>query len=169
MGAHIKVPVPMTASAHTVMNALRRIVQGLRQSAAYSEKTTGLTAAQLLVLKQVAAHDGLSVNALASATFTHQSTVSEVVTRLELKGFVTRDRAADDARRVEVHLTANGRAVLAVNPSSASDRLMQAVKALPPETLDSLAAGLDALIRNAGLSDEAAAMFFEDKPLEPPE
>ena len=159
----------MTASAHTVMNALRRIVQGLRQSAAYSERTTGLTAAQLLVLKQVAANDGLSVNALAAATFTHQSTVSEVVTRLELKGFVTRDRAEDDARRVEVHLTSNGRAVLAVNPSSASDRLMQAVKTLPPETLDSLAAGLEALIRNAGLSDEAAVMFFEDKTSEPPE
>jgi len=156
----------MNASAHTVMNCLRRIVQGLRQSAAYSEKTTGLTAAQLLVLKQVAANDGLSVNALAAATFTHQSTVSEVVARLELKGFITRDRAADDARRVEVHLTPNGRAVLAVNPSSASDRLMQAVKALPPETLDSLAAGLEALIRNAGLSDEAAVMFFEDKPPE---
>ena len=162
----------MTAPAHTVMNALRRIVQGLRQSAAYSEKTTGLTAAQLLVLKQVAAHDGqsshgMSVNALAAATFTHQSTVSEVVSRLELKGFVQRDRAADDARRVEVSLTPNGHAVLEVNPSSASDRLMQAVKALPPETLEGLATGLDALIRTAGLTDEAAVLFFEDKS-EPP-
>jgi len=159
----------MTASAHTVMNALRRIVQGLRQSAAYSEKTTGLTAAQLLILKQVAAHDGLSVNALATATYTHQSTVSEVVTRLELKGFVTRERAADDARRVEIHLTPNGRAVLAINPSSASDRLMTAVRALPPETLDSLASGLEALIRNAGLAEEPAVLFFEDKPPEPPQ
>jgi DNA-binding MarR family transcriptional regulator len=159
----------MTESAHTVMNALRRIVQGLRESAAYSEKTTGLTAAQLLVLKQVAGNDGMSVNALATATFTHQSTVSEVVTRLELKGFVTRERAADDARRVAIHLTPNGRAVLAVNPSSASDRLMTAVKSLPPETLDSLAAGLDALIRNAGLADEPAILFFEDKPPELPQ
>ena len=153
----------MTTSAHTVMNALRRIVQGLRQSAAYSEKTTGLTAAQLLVLKQVAAHDGLSVNALAAATFTHQSTVSEVVARLELKGFVQRERATQDARRVEVHLTPNGRALLSINPSSASDRLMQAVKSLPAETLDGLAVGLDALIRQAGLTEEAAVLFFEDK------
>ncbi len=162
-----------TTPAHTVMNALRRIVQGLRQSAAYSEKTTGLTAAQLLVLKHVAAHDGqsfqgLSVNALAAATFTHQSTVSEVVSRLELKGFVSRARAADDARRVEIHLTSNGRAVLAVNPSSASDRLMQAVKTLPADTLDGLAIGLDALIRAAGLSDEAAVLFFEDNQPEDP-
>ena len=151
------------------MNALRRIVQGLRQSAAYSEKTTGLTAAQLLVLKQVAAHDGLSVNALAAATYTHQSTVSEVITRLELKGFVQRERAAEDARRVEVHLTPTGRALLSINPSSAADRLMQAVKSLPPETLDGLATGLDALIRNAGLTEEPAVLFFEDKPFEPPQ
>ncbi len=157
-----------TTPAHTVMNALRRIVQGLRQSAAYSETTTGLTAAQLLVLKHVAAHDSLSINALAAATFTHQSTVSEVVSRLELKGFVSRERAADDARRVEIHLTATGRAVLAVNPSSASDRLMQAVKSLPAGTLDDLAIGLEALIRAAGLSDEAAVLFFEENPPEDP-
>lgn len=154
--------------AHTVMNALRRIVQGLRQSAAYSEKTTGLTAAQLLVLKNVSAHEGLSVNALAAATFTHQSTVSEIVSRLELKGFVSRDRAADDGRRVEIHLTPNGRSVLAVNPSSASDRLMQAVKTLPADTLDDLAIGLDALIRAAGLTDEAAVLFFDDNCPEDP-
>ena len=158
----------MTTSAHNVMNALRRIVQGLRHSAAYTEKTTGLTAAQLLILKQVAAHDGLSVNALATATFTHQSTVSEIVSRLELKGFIRRERAAQDARRVEIHLTPNGHAVLSIHPSSASDRLMNAVKALPPETLDGLAAGLDTLIRTAGLTEEIAVLFFEDKPLEPP-
>lgn len=153
----------MTTSAHIAMNALRRIVQGLRQSAAYSEKTIGLTAAQLLILKQVDAHDGTSVNALASATFTHQSTVSEIVSRLELKGFLWRERAAGDARRVEIHLTETGRALLSMSPPSASDRLMQAVKALPPETLESLAAGLDTLIRTAGLTEEVAVLFFEDK------
>jgi len=158
----------MTAPAHTVMNALRRIVQGLRQSAAYSEKTIGLTAAQLLVLKQVSAHDGVSVNGLAAATFTHQSTVSEIVSRLELKGFLRRERATDDARRVEVHLTPNGRALLSINPPSASDRLMQAVKTLPPETLDGLAKGLDAVIHAAGLTEEAAVLFFEDKHPEDP-
>ena len=158
----------MTTPAHTVMNSLRRIVQGLRQSAAYTEKTTGLSAAQLLILKQIAAHDGLSVTALATATFTHQSTVSEIVSRLELKGYIRRERATQDARRVEIHLTPNGRAVLSIHPSSASDRLMNAVKALPPETLDGLAAGLDALIRTAGLTEEAAVLFFEDKPVDPP-
>ena len=158
----------MTVPAHIVMNALRRIVQGLRQSAAYSEKTTGLTAAQLLILKQVAAHDGLSVNALAAATFTHQSTVSEIVSRLELKGFLQRERAPDDARRVEVRLTPNGRALLSINPSSASDRLMQAVKGLPPETLAGLATGLDALIHAAGLTDETPVLFFDDKHPEDP-
>jgi len=159
----------MTAPAHTVMNALRRIVQGLRQSAAYSEKTIGLTAAQLLILKQVQAHDGLSVNALAAATYTHQSTVSEIVSRLELKGFVQRDRATDDARRVEIRLTSNGRALLSMNPYSASARLMQAVKSLPPETVESLAQGLEALIRTAGLAEETPVLFFEDKSPENPE
>jgi len=153
----------MTTSAHVVMNALRRIVQGLRQSAAHSEKTIGLTAAQLLVLKQVAAHDGISVNGLAAATFTHQSTVSEIVSRLEQRGFLQRERAAGDARRVEIHLTSTGRSLLSISPPNASDRLMTAVKALPPETLDALAAALNTLIHTAGFTEEAAVLFFEDK------
>ncbi|MGN6364157.1 MarR family winged helix-turn-helix transcriptional regulator [Asticcacaulis taihuensis] len=146
-----------------VMDSLRRIVQALRQSATHSEQATGLTAAQLLVLKRIQAHEGLSVNELAAATFTHQSTVSEIVTRLETRGLIRRARAATDGRRVELYLTEAGQAVLTASPVSAHEKLMQAVATLPPPTLEKLAGGLNALIEAAHLNEHPARFFFEDK------
>lgn len=146
-----------------VMDSLRRIVQALRESTRQSEQANRPTPAQLLVLKRIEGHDGISVNELAALTFTHQSTVSEIVSRLETRGLVRRERAATDGRRVEIHLTVDGRSALVSSPLSAHEKLMQAVSALPSQTLSDLAGGLDALINAARLTDQPAAFFFEDK------
>jgi hypothetical protein len=52
----------MPSDPQVIMDALRRIVQALRQSSAHCEKSSGITGAQALVLKHVAAGEGLSVN-----------------------------------------------------------------------------------------------------------
>jgi DNA-binding MarR family transcriptional regulator len=152
-----------SSQTRIVMDSLRRIVQALRESTRQSEQASGPTPAQLLVLKRIEARDGLSVNELAALAFTHQSTVSEIVSRLEARSLVRRERAAADGRRVEVHLTDEGRAALETSPSSAHEKLMQAVGSLPPQTLSDLAGGLDALIHAARLADQPAAFFFEEQ------
>ncbi len=152
--------------AHTVMNALRRIVQALRSSASHSEELTGLTAAQMLIMKQIHNRRAVSVNALAALTFTHQSTVSEIVSRLETKGLLTRDRSPEDGRRVEVRLTGQGVALVELSPPTTHERLMAAVKSLPPEDLDNLAKGLAALIAATDLGAQKPEMFFEEKSLD---
>lgn len=146
-----------------VMESLRRIVQALRQSATYSEKVTGVTAAQLLVLKRIEGREGLSVNELATLTFTHQSTVSEIISRLETRGLLRRARATTDGRRVELYLTEAGQHTLGASPVSAHEKLMEAVTTLPPQTLGKLAEGLEALIEAAHLNEHPARFFFEDK------
>lgn len=113
--------MPSPTDPQIVMDSLRRIVQALRQSATHSEQATGLTAAQLLVLKRIQAHEGLSVNELAAATFTHQSTVSEIVSRLEARSLIRRARAAADGRRVELYLTEAGQTALTASPVSAHE------------------------------------------------
>ncbi len=151
----------MSSDAQTIMDALRRIVQALRQSAAQSQESSNTTGAQALVLKHVAAREGLSINDLAGLTFTHQSTVSEVVSRLESRGLLVRERAAEDGRRVELHLTDTGRALAGMAILTAQEKLMGALQGMPPPLLRQLAQGLDALIGAAGLSEEAPVMFFE--------
>ncbi|MBI1219987.1 MAG: winged helix DNA-binding protein [Rhodobacteraceae bacterium] len=151
----------MLSDHQTIMDALRRIVQALRQSSAHSEQDSNVTGAQALILKHVAAREGLSINELAGLTFTHQSTVSEVVGRLETRGLVQRARAQGDGRRCELRLTDEGKAAGHGTMITMQERLMQALHDLPPATLSQLADGLDALIGAAGLAEEPPIMFFE--------
>ena len=72
-----------TSSRHPhVLDAMRRIVQALRESSRWAERHVGLSGAQLFVLQTLAETPGLSVNELAERTHTHQSSVSVVVSRL---------------------------------------------------------------------------------------
>ncbi len=64
-----------------MLDAIRRIVQALRESSRAAEKRVGLSGAQLFVLQTLGESPGLSLNELAERTRTHQSSVSVVVTQ----------------------------------------------------------------------------------------
>lgn len=147
------------------MQSLRRIVQALRQSSAHAQQSANLTGAQALLLRHIANRDGLCVNDLAALTFTHQSTVSEVVGRLEARGLLERARTATDGRRRSLHLTPAGQVAVRNSPTTAQETLMTALQTLPPQTVAGLARGLESLIDTAGLATTAApVMFFEPDP-----
>jgi len=145
-----------------VVDGLRRIVHALHYSHRQAEQRWQLSAAQLLVLQRLAEQPTLSVNELADRTFTHQSTVSVVVTRLVSRGLVRRGRAGDDARRAELALTAPGRALLQRAMSSAQGQLIDALDAMPAAQLRRLAVGLHDIVDALGVSAEPAGMFFEE-------
>ncbi len=145
-----------------VLDNLRRIVQAVRLSSAQIGGPDGVTSAQFLILKQIEAHPGISVGDLAALTLTHQSSVSEVIGRLEARGMIVRARAAEDGRRREIHLAPAGQKVLARPVETIQERLIAAMAALPPETLAALDGGLEALIREAGIAIDPAPMFLED-------
>jgi len=151
----------MDSRPQQVMDALRRIVQAVRQSSAQFERATGLTSAQILILRNVAANAGASINDLAAQTLTHQSTVSEVTGRLEAKGLLVRARSSEDGRRRELQITDAGRAALSMSTETIQETLMRALGTLPSETLDCLVTGLDGLIASAGLGSGPAPMFLE--------
>jgi DNA-binding MarR family transcriptional regulator len=151
-------------ATRAVLDAVRHIVRTLREASRGAERTVGVSAAQLFVLHRLAGARALSVNELAARTVTHQSSVSVVVTKLEAQGLVSRVRAADDARRVDVSLTAAGRAVLARAPAAAQDRLIAALALLGRPARSRLAIGLAALIDAMGGADHHPPMFFEAPP-----
>lgn len=151
----------MVSDLQTTMDALRRIVQALRQSSAHSEQSSNVTGAQALVLRHISARDGLSVNDLAALTFTHQSTVSEVISRLENRDFVERARATDDGRRRVLRLTAAGQAAVGNTTMPTQETLMRTLENMPPATVAALAQGLKALVDAAGLANAQPVMFFE--------
>lgn len=145
-----------------VLDSIRRIVRLLRLSSREAEREVGLTGAQLFVLQKLSEAGMLSVNDLAAITHTHQSSVSVVAQALVDKGLVSRARADDDARRLELTLTAAARTLLRKAPGAAQDRLIDALEKLPAASRSQLAKSLARLVEEAGLGDEEAPMMFED-------
>jgi DNA-binding MarR family transcriptional regulator len=152
---------PATTDAARAMDALRRIVHALHSANARAEGSLRVTAAQLFVLRQIAAAPGLSLSALAARTRGAQSSVSEVVSRLVAQGLVQRRASREDARRIELSLAAGGRAIAARAGETIQETLVAAFERLPPAQQESLAQGMEEWLRSAGLEGEAAAFFFE--------
>lgn len=72
-----------------------------------------LTPRQLLVLRALCRHDGMSQTAIVSATGIDRSTLSDIVRRLTKRGCVTRRRSREDARAYVVRCTDEGKSLVA--------------------------------------------------------
>lgn len=143
------------------MDGLRRLVRALRSSNIESERRTGITTAQLFVLKHIAEHPGGSLGDVATRTLTTQSTASEVVARLVARGLVSRKPAAEDRRRVVLSATADGRRVIEASSPPVQERLIDAISQLPDSQQEAIARGLTAWLDAAGFGELAPSMFFE--------
>src|ERR1700759_1774502 len=139
------------AAVRKLMDSFRRIVQTLRSSHR-SAGSLNLTGAQLFVIKVLGELAGaMSVNELAEATQTTQSTVSAVTARLIERGLVASGRAEDDARRAELSLTARGRGRHRKGPATVAQlRLAEALQELPARDAATLNRILDAIVSRMG-------------------
>lgn len=148
-----------------VLDAIRRIVRALRESSRAAERAVGIGAAQLFVLQRIATAPGLSLNELAARTFTHQSSVSVVVSRLVERGLLTRTRGGgDDGRRISISATPAGRALLAQAPAAAQERLLAGLASMGAGSRRQLADLLGRLVDQMALPDRSPPMFFEPAP-----
>lgn len=140
---------------------VRRLERGLRLAARQVERATGLSAAQLFVLQRLDQAEGLSLNELASQTFTDRSSVSAVVDRLAEAGLARRSVDPEDKRRADVRITRRGRDVLARAPAAPTDLLLRGLTRLSRERLQSLGESLAVL--NDALGFVAADLLFESR------
>jgi MarR family transcriptional regulator, organic hydroperoxide resistance regulator len=98
----------------------------------------GLTYPQYLVLLVLWETDGASVRTLSDRLYLDSGTLTPLLTRLAAAGLVRRVRSKDDARVVEIHLTAAGK------------RLKRAARAVPEALLCRLGLPLSDLRRIHG-------------------
>ncbi|HKW48751.1 MAG TPA: MarR family winged helix-turn-helix transcriptional regulator [Gemmatimonadaceae bacterium] len=147
------------------MDAIRSIVRALRVNTRSIEIRLGISLAQLWILQLLDARPSQSVNDLAEATATHQSSVSVVVRRLVDRGFVTRKVATEDRRRVCVDITDAGRSLLRKAPPTVQVELIGALRRMAPEPRQNLANLIRAWLSDAGLDvNERPPMLMEDEP-----
>ncbi len=69
----------------------------------------GLTYPQYLAMLVLWERDGLTVSEMGERLYLDSGTLTPLLKRLEVGGFISRLRAADDERRVYITLTAAGR------------------------------------------------------------
>lgn len=159
---HLKNP-PSLSEIRLLLDAIRQLVRALRLSDREISQRLGISAAQLFVMHQLKSSEPMSLGELAAATFTDQSSVSTVVSRLVEQELVSRDRASDDARRLELRLTRSGKALLKRAPATVQERLIAAIERLPAKRRKDLTSSLRAIVEETGLSG-SAPMFFEETP-----
>lgn len=125
-----------------VIDSLRSIVQSLRSANRDAEQNLGISSAQLFVLQELKDRPALSINELAERTFTHQSSVSMVVTKLVQSRLVTRTAARSDGRKMSISITASGRMLLRRSPDAAQTTLVAALRRMPAGELRALSSAL---------------------------
>ena len=156
-----------SADTRAVLDAVRRIVQSLRESSRWAEKALGLSGAQLFVLQTLAESPGISLNDLAARTHTHQSSVSTVVARLVASGHVVRRKSVVDGRAVTLSLSLRGRRVADRAPHAAQERLILGIERLSASRRVALASALGSLADVMDATDPEPPMFFEDRGRKP--
>jgi DNA-binding MarR family transcriptional regulator len=145
------------------IDAVRRIVRGLRVAAAETQSDAGVSGAQLFVLTQLRDKPAHSLSELGERTMTDRSSVATVVERLTERGFVTTQAAAEDRRRTVIQITAAGRALLRRAPQPPAARLVEGLSVFSKRDLAGLAAALERLVAGMGLAEEPAVMLFSDE------
>jgi len=140
-----------------VLQQLRVVVRLAGSHSAQLERSTGIPGAQLWALHEVAQADGLSVGDLARRLRVHQTTVSNLLHRLEDGGLVRKGRAPHDQRIVQVHLTAAGRRALKNAPGPARGLLPNVLDGMKPAQLRKVHEGLAVLVDCMGGFDAALA------------
>jgi len=114
-------------------------------------KRSELSGASRAVLHHLSLAGPLTIGEAAAHLDRAQSVVSDIVSQLQAKGLLERERDPDDRRRTLVWLTPAGIARLARDGQVLStDLLGPALGALPPDQLRTLFEGLRAVVAAAG-------------------
>lgn len=151
-----------TSPEAAVLDGVRRLVRAQRESSREAQKRAGVSGAQLFVLQKLRESAALSLGELSERTLTHQSSVSVVVHKLVEAGLVARKKSKRDARRLELSLTARGRALLKRAPRLFQDKLLGALDGLRPAARAGLGEALQDLCEAMGIAEGPAAMFSEE-------
>lgn len=149
--------------AQLVLDSIRQIVRSLRTFSKTTERDIGLSTAQIFVLqKLMEAGRALSVNELARATLTHQSSVSVVVSKLVERKLIERAADKNDSRSVKLSLTKQGEYLLGKSPASIQERLTKALAKMDKKERAGLVEGLRSLVELAGMEHDEVPMLMEE-------
>ncbi|MEE4278634.1 MAG: MarR family transcriptional regulator [Halieaceae bacterium] len=121
----------MAELSDDVLISLRRILRATSMHSRKLGRSVGLTSPQLMVLRTVHERGAPTASDLARAVSLSQATITTILTHLEQRELLTRQRSDVDRRRVHVKLTEAGREVLTAAPKPLQESFAARFEALP--------------------------------------
>jgi DNA-binding MarR family transcriptional regulator len=101
---------------HELLTALRKITRAIDLYSKKLVKQTGLTAPQLIVLREVHQQGRCKPSEIARQVHLSQATITTIIDRLVKADLVTRERSQSDRRAVKIALTELGREKILAAP-----------------------------------------------------
>jgi DNA-binding MarR family transcriptional regulator len=144
-----------------VLKKFRLIYGSVRHHFREIERNCGVSGSQLWILREVGRSPGMGVSELAKQLHIHQSTCSQLVEKLALRGLLQKRRSKADQRRVGLSLSAEAAKLLARAPGPAQGVLPAALEALPGSVLEDLDRALLQVVGQLRMRDD----LYADKPL----
>ena len=126
---------------------LRRAQAAVHRDFAGSVAGLDLTQKQSAILWLIHNNPGVSQVAVAGALGMDRPTMMALTDRLELRGLITRGRSTVDRRRQELHLTPDGRSLLAKLKRRIARHEQRIRELFTPAELESFVSALDKLQR----------------------
>jgi DNA-binding MarR family transcriptional regulator len=75
---------------------------------AFNATKIDITKEQMIVLKRLQGQDGMNQNELASQTYRDKSSLARLLSKMEAKGYIKREKGKIDKRNKRVFLTSHG-------------------------------------------------------------
>lgn len=113
-----------------VLVALRRVIRATDIHSSQLNKTSGLTAPQLLLMRTISRAGEASISEIAEAVSLSQATVTSILDRLEKRELLYRQRSELDKRKVHIVLTDAGLTMLANAPEPLQENFVRQFNAL---------------------------------------
>ena len=132
----------------TALEVIQKFLVLYRYVRLYGRETqcTGVRGRELSTLRYLKDAGPLTIGQITQYLFLSASSASELVSRMESAGYVTRRRSSEDSRVVFVELTPEGRRLADETPLGGIPLLRERIKSLPPDRLKVVDAALSDLI-----------------------
>lgn len=129
-----------------ILITLRKIIRAIDLHSKKLIQQCGLTGPQLIILKVINRLNNISVSELSISVSLSNATVTDILDRLEKRGFVYRNRSNIDKRRVLITLTDLARETLKKSPPLLQERFTSKLEKLKEWEQTSLLASLQRIV-----------------------
>lgn len=146
-------PPTALGSALDFLRLLWAVDHGLQRRSKRMESELGVTGMQRMVIRLIGRFPEISAGRLAELLHVHPSTLTGVLKRLTERGFVTRERDPNDARRSRFVLTAEGQRVDSTQAGTVEAAIRRAIGRIPPETMTAARSVLSSVAEELARSD----------------